>query len=56
MTILCEYTGKQKLTRREALDQARWWQRTRLARMRHYRCRCGSWHVGNNRKKPTVRR
>lgn len=57
-TAICQRTGKIKHTRREALQQARWWRRERFVRMNHYRCTaCGTWHIGNDRRpKPRRRR
>lgn len=49
---MCDKTGKRQLTRREAMAEATWWRRVKMARMKHYRCdACGSWHVGNDRRK-----
>jgi hypothetical protein len=50
--VVCDRTGKERLTRKEAMAKASWWSRTRHARMKHYRCRaCGDWHIGNDRRR-----
>lgn len=54
--MTCDLTGKRRLTRRQAMAEARWWRRSMFARMNHYRCRsCGAWHVGNSTRKPRRR-
>lgn len=51
----CASSGKRRYTRRGAMAAASAW-RSRLTRMRHYRCnRCGAWHIGNDRRKPKQR-
>jgi hypothetical protein len=52
----CPRTGKECLTRKDAMAKDSWWRRARLARMNHYKCAtCGAWHVGHNLRKPTGR-
>ena len=57
MEGICPRTGKQMFTRREDIDQAKWWRHHRHARMAHYSCKaCGRWHIGNRTGKPRRRR
>lgn len=50
---ICPQTGKNRLTRDQAMRTARWW-RNQFQRMDAYCCRfCGAWHVGHRRiRKP----
>lgn len=51
-TAVCPLTSKYRLTKATAKRQAAWWRRRRFARMNAYRCACGSWHIGNDNRKP----
>lgn len=47
----CSKTGKNVMTRKQAMNQAIWWRKARFARMSHYRCStCKGWHIGNDRR------
>ena len=55
--LKCPASGKDRLTRKEAMRRAAWFRAARLSRMQHYYCgRCDSWHVGHNNRKNKVRR
>ena len=52
----CPSSGKDTLTRKEALRRASWFRHARFARMNHYYCaRCDGWHIGHNYRKAKVR-
>jgi hypothetical protein len=54
---ICHKTGKEKFTAQEAFARASWWRRTWMARMAAYKCKdCGSYHIGNDRRKPRRKR
>lgn len=56
-TATCSATGKEMLTRRQAMNRACWFKRAKFARMVHFKCsKCGRWHVGNDSRKYQGRR